>query len=142
MTIRPMRMEDYDGVVDVWRRAGLDFKPTGRESRESVEKQLAHFPGTMLVAENDGRIVGVAFGTHDYRKGWINRLSVAPEAQGGGVAKRLVAAIESELERIGVFMLSATIMSDNEKSKSLAGKSGYTHHGNVSYFSKKLRDDW
>ena len=142
MTIRPMRMEDYGGVVEVWRSAGLDYKPAGRESRAAIERQLEHYSGSMLVAEEEGRIVGVALGTHDYRKGWINRLAVAPDMQGCGIAKTLIAAVEGELERLGVLIFSGCIISDNEASRRLAGKAGYEWHEDVEYFSKKLKPEW
>lgn len=55
--------------MDLWRRAGLDnIIKLGRDSRESVQKQLSLENCVFLVAEMDKRIIGVVIGSHDGRK--------------------------------------------------------------------------
>jgi N-acetylglutamate synthase len=142
MTIRRMKENDYDDVVNVWLKAGLDYRPAGRDSRAAVIKQLASSYSAILVAEEGKSIVGVVFGTHDSRKGWINRLAVLPERQGNGIAKALIDGVEQELISAGIKIFAATIFADNSASIRTAEKMGYKCLENVKYFSKKTDPDY
>ena len=72
-------MTDYENVIVLWEEAGIHYRPGGRESRQRMAGELKNGQSVFLVAEADKRIVGVVLGTHDDRKGWINRLAVAEE---------------------------------------------------------------
>jgi len=142
MMIRRMTESDYDGVVNVWKKAGLGYKPDGRDSREAVAKQLVGSGATMLVAEEEGAIIGVVFGTHDFRKGLINRLAVLPDNQGKGIAKSLVANVEEQFIKAGIKIFAATIFADNSASIQTAEKMGYEFHDNIKYCSKKIDPEY
>ena len=81
--IRQFRIDDYDNVISLWVEAGIHYKPNGRENRQRMEKELKTGQALFLVAEVDRRIVGVVLGTHDGRKGWINRLAVVKKNSAG-----------------------------------------------------------
>jgi ribosomal protein S18 acetylase RimI-like enzyme len=138
ITIRSMRPEDYDAVRAVWDAAGLSIRPGGRDAEAAVLAQLRHFPDTYLVAEHDGRLVGVVFGTHDHRKGWINRLAVHPDYQRRGVARRLMEACEQALRARGIEIVAALVEGQNAVSATVFRKVGYQVYGPVVYF-RKLR---
>ena len=75
--IREFAMDDYDQVVELWKEAGIHYRPNGRESRSHMAKELLGGQAIFLVAVAYRKVVGVVLGTHDGRKGWINRLAVA-----------------------------------------------------------------
>ena len=77
ITIRKFRITDYEDVVRLWSETGIHYKPNGRESLSRMEKEIQTGQAIFLVALADKRIVGVVLGTHDGRKGWINRLAMA-----------------------------------------------------------------
>ena len=85
-SIRRAKPEDYGEIVEVWRASGLSVRLQGRESEEAFRLQLDQFPDLYLLAIDGGRIVGVVLGSHDHRKGWINRLAVLPEYRRRGMA--------------------------------------------------------
>jgi hypothetical protein len=62
---------------ELWQEAGIHYRPGGRESRSHLAKELEGGQAIFLVAVAEGKVVGVVLGTHDGRKGWINRLAVA-----------------------------------------------------------------
>ena len=62
-----------------------------------MEKEIKSGQAIFLVAVADKRIAGVVLGTHDGRKGWINRLAVAKEFRRQKVASKLVTAVETRL---------------------------------------------
>lgn len=99
--IHPATERDYHDMVSVWRASGLDTKPGGRDSQSSFAKQCRLFPTSHLVALDGDCIVGVVLGTHDGRKGWINRLAVLLRYQRCGVATSLVRTCEDALRAGG-----------------------------------------
>lgn len=132
-----MKIDDYDSVVDVWKQAGLRYGPKGRDSREAIGRQLSKQGRLMLVAEEAGRITGVVIGSHDYRKGWINRVAVLPERRRTGVAKALVRRIEKEFDKMNLPVFCSLIYADNTASRALFDSLGYTVMDEVKYYSKR-----
>ncbi len=141
MTIRQFTMNDYPAVRDLWTQAGLPFRPLGRDRDDRVAAEITRDTAVFLVAETGGRLAGVVFGTHDGRRGWINRLAVAPDFQRRGVARRLVREVERRLEALGLEITSALIESDNEASLGFFAAIGYVRGDDVEYFSKRRSVD-
>lgn len=79
MNFRDLVIDDYDELLSLWEKAGGIYRPNGRDSREKIAEELEKDTAIFLVAETDGSIVGTVFGTHDGRKGWINRLAISPD---------------------------------------------------------------
>ena len=98
---------DLDDIVDVWKDAGLPYRPSGRDAREAILAQIAlpqcRFFG---VRDGSGRLLGVVLVNHEGRKGWINRLAVRPEARRRGLARKLIAACESWLHAKGILIVA------------------------------------
>ncbi len=141
ISIAPLGPEHYDEALRVWEAAGLPAKLTGRESRSAFVAQLDCFPTTYLGAWADGRLVGLVMGTHDQRKGWINRLAVDPKWQRRGVGQRLVAACEAALAEGGIEIIAALIEHGNEPSRRLFEACGYVADVPVHYYRKRFRAD-
>lgn len=59
ISIRPLVIEDYDALVTLWQRAGLKFRPKGRDSREALGRQLSQGRVIILGALWDRGAVGV-----------------------------------------------------------------------------------
>ncbi len=138
--IRHAAVQDYDALLDLWRAAGSDVEPAKRESREAFARQLAMFDGLYLVAEvvdeGGGRIVGAVLGSHDGRKGWINRLAVDPEYQRRGIGAILVTAVDAAIRAHGITIVCALVESDNAASATLFRQLGYADNVPVIYFRK------
>lgn len=71
------------------------------------------------------RLVGTILGTHDTRKGWINRLAVHPAYRRKGLATRLVREAERGLRHRGLRMFAALIEPGNAASEALFHSLGY-----------------
>lgn len=145
MKIRPIDSADYPAVRELWLASGLGDRLHGRlgvrDSEAEFVKQLEHFPRTYLLAEDDGRVVGVVLGTHDQRKGWINRLAVHPDCRRWGIGRKLVEACEQALFAEGLGIVSALVEKDNSASAELFADAGYAADVPVQYFRKKTRPD-
>ena len=140
--IARLQLRDYEAVVDLWRRAGLVEKLMLRDGRRAFARQLRLNPGLYLGAYDGKRLVGTVLGTHDTRKGWVNRLAVDPAYQRRGVGTRLLRACERALVRKGMKVIAALIVEGNEPSANLFRGSGYeTLPEGILYVRKKLLPD-
>ena len=124
-TIRPARDADYPDILALWAAAGLPVKPEGRDAPAAFAKQRAYFSTSYLVGERDGRVVGVVLGTHDLRKGWINRLAVHPGARGRGLGQALLNACEGALRAEGLEVIAGTVLPDNAASRAFFEAAGW-----------------
>lgn len=139
--IRDFRMEDYEALIQLWNDAQLPHKPRGRDRRDKIEAELKRGNALFLVAEAGGAVVGSILGTHDGRKGWINRLAVAPLFRNRGIARKLVSEVEKRLSERGIEIVACLIEDWNEVSMLAFERLGYVRHPEVVYFSKRRNSD-
>jgi ribosomal protein S18 acetylase RimI-like enzyme len=105
--IRPCRLEECPDVLALWERAGAIPSPT--DSLEELARLVRAHPDHLLVAVQEGAIVGSVIGGWDGWRGNIYRLAVAPEARRRGLAQRLVHAAERMLASKGARRISALV---------------------------------
>ena len=139
--VRRLTISDYDRMVEIWRSAGLPFKPKGRDSRSEIKKQMEATPDLFLGAEESGRLVGIIIASTEVRKGWLNRIAVIPEERGKGIAKTLTRSAEKALRKRGIKIIGLLIQKDNIASINLAKKMGYKEHPDILYMTKRDSDD-
>lgn len=142
MKIRKIKKEDYGELIQLWERAGLDYKQCGRDSKEHILKELRTNPDLFLVAEQDEKIIGSVLATYDGRKGWLNRVAVDPEFQGKGLAKKLCLEAENVLRKKGCIIFAMQIHDSNKRSKNMAKSLDYEERKDIIYFRKKDNDDF
>lgn len=139
--IRKFRIEDYDALIVLWNHAKLRYKPKGRDRRNKIERELKRGTTIFLVAETGSKLVGSILGTHDGRRGWINRLAVDPEFRQQGVARMLVTEVEERLSELGIEIVACLIEGWNLESMQAFERLGYIRHPDVVYFSKRKNPD-
>jgi ribosomal protein S18 acetylase RimI-like enzyme len=139
ISIEELTAEDYRELTCLWERAGLPFRPLGRDSEENIRRQLESGHVRILGAYESGKLVGTVMLTHDGRKGWINRLAVLPEMRNRGIATRLIEESERYFKALGFEIFCALIESDKLESKRLFEKLGYKRESEIEYFAKRLR---
>ena len=139
--IRDIQADDYDALIALWKATGLPFKPKGRDSREDIERQIGLSCTIYRVAVLDRRIVGAILGSHDGRKGWINRLAVLPEYTRQGVAKALVADVERRLSELGIGIIAALIEDWNALSLDVFKRLDYEDFPGIHYVTKRKHPD-
>jgi ribosomal protein S18 acetylase RimI-like enzyme len=137
LSIRELRIEDYDALVMLWKELGLPYRPDGRDSRTRIGKEIGSPMAIFLVAEVDGKIIGSLLGTTDGRKGWINRLAVHPDLQRRGVGRALVQEIERRFEDRGLLVFACLIEGGNNDSQIFFDELGYDVDPEVRYYSKR-----
>ena len=137
--IRPLRRSDYDAMIALFRVCGLNPKTKGRDSLRSFTTQLRRNADWYLGAFDGDRLVGTVLGTHDTRKGWVNRLAVDPRYRRRAVAARLVRRCELVLRKNGVDMFAALVEPENKASAAFFRSQGYDILP-ITYARKKRRE--
>ena len=143
MHIRDYHHDDYDVVTALWQSLDLPIKRNGRDRRDRIDRQIEAGGVFLLVAEQDGEIIGTLMGSHDCRKGWINRLAVAPAFQRApiGVAVRLLELAEQRFQSLGIEIFACLIEGHNQTSMHFFRRLGYSYFEGMAYYSKRLRPD-
>lgn len=123
MEIREFGMADYDAVVELWSSAGI--RQNVGDDRSSIAQLLARDSGLLLVALNDGELVGSVIGAFDGRRGWIYHLAVSPRHQRQSTGKALLEAVEGRLRELGCPKANLLIESDNAGVQAFYERLGY-----------------
>jgi ribosomal protein S18 acetylase RimI-like enzyme len=139
--VREFQLSDYDALIGLWKDVQLPYKPIGRDAREKIRDEIERQSTIFLVAETNGELVGSVLATHDGRKGWINRLAVAPDLRRRGVARQLLAEAENRLSDQGIEIIACLIEDWNVDSKQFFERAGYNRFDEISYFTKKKYPD-
>jgi ribosomal protein S18 acetylase RimI-like enzyme len=111
LSIRACRVEDVDGVLQLWRQA--DATPGVTDTAEGLLHAITDSPAHVLVAEAEGRLIGSIIGTFDGWRGNIYRMAVHPEYRRRGVARALVAEVEKKLTGQGDKRITALVEKDH-----------------------------
>jgi ribosomal protein S18 acetylase RimI-like enzyme len=118
-------MKDYDSVLALWSDAGpgIEIRPSDR--RDEIAKKLTRDPDLFLVAEADGRVVGVIMGAWDGRRGWLHHLAVDVPYRQRGIGTALVHAVEEALRAKGCLKVNLLVRAQNDAARRLYRKLGY-----------------
>jgi ribosomal protein S18 acetylase RimI-like enzyme len=139
VNLRRLTIDDYQELMALWSRCGLpSLRPEGRDAQGALAGQIASGAVSILALEEDGLAAAVLV-SHDARKGWINRLVVAPEHRGRGLGRELLGKAEEDLRQRGIGIFAVLIERDNEASRNLFRREGYVPGDDILYLSK--RDD-
>ena len=136
--IREFDIGDYDFVLRLWKEAGLMIRPG--DDLESVRLKLQRDPDLFLVAKDGSEIIGSVLGGWDGRRGWIYHLAVKPSRRRQGIAKALIAELESRLTRKGAKRVNAQIYTSNTTSLRFFESCDYEVRSDLIMIGKALTD--
>jgi ribosomal protein S18 acetylase RimI-like enzyme len=110
LIVRPCQLDECPTVLLLWQQAEAIPRPT--DTLRDVERIVREHPGSLLVGEENGRLVGSVIAGWDGWRGGIYRLAVLPECRRRGVARALVGEAERRLAARGARRLSAMVARD------------------------------
>ena len=138
MDIRVMRPSDYDYVYALWMTCnGMGLNDVD-DSRESIEAFLERNPTTCLVAEEEGKIVGVIVVGFDGRRAHVYHAAVHPNVRRHGIGRALVDAAVEALRDMGVSKLCLVVFADNETGNGFWEHLGFHARTDLTYRDKAL----
>jgi GNAT superfamily N-acetyltransferase len=147
LLVRPMSHEDIAACQEVGSLSWSDLasRELGRKvrypvrPRRIIEAYRWKEPEGCLVAEHEGRVVGVAYSHVWGEVGWFGPFEVLPEMQDKGIGTALLVGCERFLERSGCKVLGLETMSNNPKNLHFYMRRGYRIVGSSLIMEKELR---
>jgi ribosomal protein S18 acetylase RimI-like enzyme len=133
--IRSATRADIPAVLAVWDRARSPAAVTP-DTPEALERLLAHDPEALLVAEDEGRIVGVLICGWDGWRGSMYRLGVLPEHRRRGIGRALVEAGHARLRALGAVRAGLQIAAGEEAAEELWTEAGWAHDTTVARWAR------
>ena len=131
MEIQPLRREDWPAVRAIF-QAGI---ATGNATFETTAPDwptwdAAHLADHRLVARLEGRVVGwTALAPVSDRCAYAgvaeDSVYIAPEAQGRGVGRALLAAVVASAEQAGIWTVQSSMFPENQASVRLHEACGF-----------------
>ena len=137
MRIRAAGTADIADVLDLWAGARSSGAST-RDDEDVVRRLLERDPEALLVAEQDGQVVGTLIAAWDGWRGNMYRLAVAPEHRREGVARRLVSEGERRLKAVGCQRVTALVWREDEPAAGLWSTAGYRDDAGVARFVRNV----
>ncbi|QSB09227.1 GNAT family acetyltransferase [Lysinibacillus fusiformis] len=123
MNFREFTLNDFDSVINLWKKAGLIISRS--DTLEGLKKKIKRDPQLFFVMEKDSFIIGVVMGSYDGRRGWINHLAVDPEYQGMKIGQEIIKELEMRFKKIGCEKINLLIERNNEEVQEFYEKQGF-----------------
>lgn len=123
-TIRAARPADGQAILDLWHGARSAHASTP-DRIEDIHRLLSQAPGSVLVADAGGTLVGTLIAAWDGWRGNMYRLAVLHEHRRRGVGLALVRAGEEHLRRQGAFRITALVGYEDEVAEAFWESAGY-----------------
>jgi ribosomal protein S18 acetylase RimI-like enzyme len=120
--LRRARTADRPTVLAV---DGAAFPPFWRLDAEGLDDALAATPTSRFRVAVDGAVVGYAIVGRASRRGYVQRLAVAPEAQGAGLGRALIVDGLRWLRRRGAARAVVNTQVDNDRARRLYESLGF-----------------
>lgn len=142
VTVRPARPDDVPAILDIYNEAvatttaSWDTRPESLAARQAWYDRRVGLGQAVLVAEEDGRVIGWgSWGTFRDKAGYSrtmeHTLYVDAAARGRGVGNALLAAIIETARASGVHVLLGVLSHENETSMRLHEKFGFREVGRL-----------
>jgi ribosomal protein S18 acetylase RimI-like enzyme len=122
-SLRTGRLSDVDPVLRLWVAAGAEATHT--DDVESLSALVADDPSALIVAEEDGSIVGSVIAAWDGWRGSVYRLVVAPSHRRLGLGRQLLGEAEARLSAVGAVRLQAIVVETERKAMGFWRESGW-----------------
>lgn len=121
---------DYDEVMALWLQTeGLTLRYA--DSREAIERYLAHNAGLSFVARDESRLVGAVLAGTDGRRGYLQHLAVAPSYRGRGLGRVLADKSLQALRALGIEKCHVMVRQENAQARDFWARVGWQERPDV-----------
>jgi len=128
--LRAASAVDVDDLIALWDGAAENgSRPP--DTAEAVTALLSRDPQAVILADQDGVLIGSIIAGWDGWRYHLYRLAVRPDRRGQGVGSALLGAAESRLKALGATRIDAMVLDGNDLGRHLWQASGYS-----------CQDDW
>ena len=140
MTIREMKIEDYDNVFALWKTIkGFGIRSVD-DSKEGIERFLKWNPGLSVVAEEEGKIVGAILCGPDGRRGCLYHVCVHKDYRRQGIGKTMVIWCMEKLKELQINKVSLIAFTQNDIGNAFWKEIGWTKREDLNYYDFTLNE--
>lgn len=122
--VRACRPQEASAILELWQQARSEHASTP-DRLEDVQRLLVETPGSLLVADSDGAILGALIAAWDGWRGNMYRLAVRFEQRRRGIGLALVRTGEENLRRQGARRITALVGYEDEVAAAFWESAGY-----------------
>ncbi len=134
--IRSYQTSDFQEVREVLEKGNIYWDTPDNE--QSLERKIKDHPDSILVAVEDGRVVGTEFIVEDFMP-FLFRIAVHPEYRGRGISKELMQKGEEILKERGYNNVNILVAVDDLGLQELYQKRGYEKGRKYVWMTKELK---
>jgi len=129
--------DEVDALLAFWSGAAEN---DGRPADDAglVRRLLERDPAAVIVAQDEGVIVGTVVGGWDGWRAHLYRLAVHPDRRGQGIARRLLRHGEDRAAALGATRALAMVLDANEAGAAVWRAAGYAPQGEWTRWVKPL----
>lgn len=140
MTIREMKIEDYDNVFALWKTIkGFGIRSVD-DSKDGIERFLKWNPGLSVVAEEEGKIVGAILCGSDGRRGCLYHVCVHKDYRRQGIGKTMVIWCMEKLKELQINKVSLIAFTQNDIGNAFWKEIGWTKREDLNYYDFTLNE--
>jgi ribosomal protein S18 acetylase RimI-like enzyme len=136
LQFRPGLPDDRHRVEALWEDVGLGTTTIGEWAT-----LVAGPTATVLVAEEEGELIGAGVGSFDGWRAYIYHVAVAEKHRHSGAGRALIHELERGLAKAGAQRVFVTVAEENTAGMALAASSGYQPIGEVAFVKEFVSRD-
>jgi len=135
--VRVAEADELAAILEFWRTAAEnDNRPV--DTPAALAALRLRDPGALLVAVDDGAIIGTVIAGWDGWRCHLYRLAVAPDRRRTGIGRRLIAAAEERFRALGGIRADAMVLDGNDRAHRIWAAAGYLRQDEWSRWVKPL----
>lgn len=139
--IRPMTMDDYYEVFDMWQSiSGFGIRSVD-DSKEGIERFIKRNPGLSVVAVHEGRIIGGILCGHDGRRGCLYHVCVRQEYRMLGIGQEMVLRCKESLKQEGINKINLIAFRSNAVGNKFWQRLSWKFRDDCNYYEANLNED-
>ncbi|MGW1725987.1 GNAT family N-acetyltransferase [Streptomyces sp. NPDC002306] len=138
LRIRAAAPDDVDAVLGFWATAAEGTSIS--DDRDGVERLVTRDPEALILAEQNGELVGTVIAGFDGWRCHLYRLAVHPRRRRQGIGAALLAAADERFARLGGRRADAMVLTGNETAHHAWRAAGYTPQEQWRRWVKPLTD--
>ena len=123
MDIRAFQSSDQPAVILLWEKCDL-LRPWNDPAKD-IRRKLEIQPEMFIVGVLNEELVATAMAGYEGHRGWVNYLAVAPEHQGKGFGRAIMAEAEKLLEQAGCPKVNVQVRGTNSSAIDFYRRIGY-----------------